>query len=252
MVRKADRLRLPDRPGRRVTVILFREPQFPGHGPQDRGVLRGVSRGRKAIGTAPSQRWGAHLCVEGPASGDGRSRGHGARGGRRNVLRIRSSAQLSAAGAIRSLGTYRCFPIMRACSDRITSPFIVEARNEPCFYSCPGGLFVLAPLLRRLGVIFRPGEWYEGLAKPSWRPPNWLFAPVWTILYISIAVSGWMVWRMSGLAGAAVPLAIFAVQLALNAAWTPIFSACTGLTWPFTKSLFFGFQSRPPSRCFSH
>jgi benzodiazapine receptor len=78
-------------------------------------------------------------------------------------------------------------------------------------------------LAASMGVIFRPGEWYEGLAKPSWRPPNWLFAPVWTILYISIAVSGWMVWRVSGLAGAAVPLAIFAVQLALNAAWTPIF-----------------------------
>lgn len=73
------------------------------------------------------------------------------------------------------------------------------------------------------GAVFRPGDWYERLAKPSWRPPNWLFAPVWTILYLTIAVSGWLVWRKSGFAGAALPLAIYLVQLVLNAAWTPIF-----------------------------
>ena len=73
-----------------------------------------------------------------------------------------------------------------------------------------------------MGAIFRPGEWYEALAKPSWRPPNWLFAPVWACLYISIAVSGWLVWRVSG-PGSTVALAVFALQLALNAAWTPIF-----------------------------
>jgi benzodiazapine receptor len=73
-----------------------------------------------------------------------------------------------------------------------------------------------------MGAIFRPGEWYEALAKPSWRPPNWLFAPVWACLYISIAVSGWLVWRVSA-PGSTVALAVFALQLALNAAWTPIF-----------------------------
>ena len=64
---------------------------------------------------------------------------------------------------------------------------------------------------------------YEQLAKPSWRPPNRLFAPVWTVLYITIAVSGWLVWREAGFAGATVPLTIYAVQLVLNAAWTPLF-----------------------------
>jgi tryptophan-rich sensory protein len=61
------------------------------------------------------------------------------------------------------------------------------------------------------------------LAKPTWRPPNWLFAPVWTVLYFTIAISGWLVWREAGFAGAALPLAIYALQLVLNAAWTPIF-----------------------------
>lgn len=73
------------------------------------------------------------------------------------------------------------------------------------------------------GVIFRPGDWYRHLEKPNWRPPDWLFAPVWTVLYASIALSGWLVWRESGIAGAALPLAIYGVQLLLNAAWTPIF-----------------------------
>jgi translocator protein len=73
------------------------------------------------------------------------------------------------------------------------------------------------------GAMFPPGDWYERLAKPSWRPPNWLFAPTWTVIYLTIAVSGWMVWRKSGFTGAALPLAIYLLQLVLNAAWTPIF-----------------------------
>ena len=73
------------------------------------------------------------------------------------------------------------------------------------------------------GAFFRPGEWYERLKKPSWRPPNRLFAPVWTVLYVMIAVSGWLVWREAGFAGAALPLAVYALQLVFNAAWTPLF-----------------------------
>jgi len=84
--------------------------------------------------------------------------------------------------------------------------------------------FIAACFLAALtGALFRPGDWYEQLAKPSWRPPNWLFAPVWTVLYVTIAVSGWLVWREAGFAGAALPLAIYALQLGLNAAWTPLF-----------------------------
>ena len=73
------------------------------------------------------------------------------------------------------------------------------------------------------GAFFQPGEWYERLKKPSWRPPNRLFAPVWTVLYVMIAVAGWLVWREAGFAGAALPLAVYALQLVLNAAWTPLF-----------------------------
>jgi benzodiazapine receptor len=78
-------------------------------------------------------------------------------------------------------------------------------------------------LAASMGALFRPGDWYARLAKPSWRPPNRLFAPVWSVLYLTIAVSGWLVWRDSGFAASALPLAVYAVQLVLNAAWTPIF-----------------------------
>jgi benzodiazapine receptor len=85
------------------------------------------------------------------------------------------------------------------------------------------GFVGASSLAAAMGAVFRPGDWYEQLIKPSWRPPNWLFAPVWSVLYLAIAVSGWLVWRKSGLAGAALPLAIYLLQLILNAAWTPIF-----------------------------
>jgi translocator protein len=71
--------------------------------------------------------------------------------------------------------------------------------------------------------MFRPGDWYERLTKPSWRPPNQLFAPVWSVLYLMIAVSGWLIWRETGFVGATLPLAIYALQLVLSAAWTPLF-----------------------------
>src|SRR3954447_89266 len=73
------------------------------------------------------------------------------------------------------------------------------------------------------GRLFRPGEWYEGLKKPSWRPPNRLFAPVWTVLYLMIAVAGWLIWREAGFEGAGLALAVYALQLTFNAAWTPLF-----------------------------
>jgi len=84
--------------------------------------------------------------------------------------------------------------------------------------------FMAACFLAALtGAFFRPGNWYERLKKPSWRPPNRLFAPVWTTLYVTIAISGWLIWREVGFAGATLPLAVYALQLLLNAAWTPLF-----------------------------
>ena len=66
-------------------------------------------------------------------------------------------------------------------------------------------------------------NWYAGLAKPSWTPPDWIFGPVWSVLYLSMAVAAWLVWRQTGLAGAAVPTALFGIQLLLNTLWSWLF-----------------------------
>jgi len=63
--------------------------------------------------------------------------------------------------------------------------------------------------------------WYVFLAKPSFNPPNWLFMPAWTTLYVLMAVAAWRVWRQTGWRSRA--LALWLVQLALNAAWSVIF-----------------------------
>ncbi len=69
--------------------------------------------------------------------------------------------------------------------------------------------------------IFEPGSWYEQLVKPSWTPPNRVFAPVWTALYVGIAVAGWLVWRRTGRMVAA--LQFWLAQLVLNWMWSFLF-----------------------------
>ncbi len=73
------------------------------------------------------------------------------------------------------------------------------------------------------GAFSRPGEWYAALEKPIWNPPAWIFGPVWTLLYILMAVAAWTVWRRGGFAAQRWPLGLFLLQLLLNAAWTPLF-----------------------------
>jgi tryptophan-rich sensory protein len=85
------------------------------------------------------------------------------------------------------------------------------------------GFIAVCTVAAASGAIFKPGDWYTRLAKPSWVPPKWLFPIAWSLLYAIIAVSGWMVWKQAGLAGAALAFAIFGVQLALNAGWSAVF-----------------------------
>ena len=74
-----------------------------------------------------------------------------------------------------------------------------------------------------LGARFLPDEWYRHLNKPTWNPPNFIFAPVWSILYLLMAAAAWLVWRRYGLGDALVPLILFVAQLLLNATWTWLF-----------------------------
>lgn len=66
-------------------------------------------------------------------------------------------------------------------------------------------------------------EWYGQLEKPSWTPPSWLFGPVWTALYLAMAIAAWRVWRKGGWAEQRRPLTLFLVQLFLNLLWSGLF-----------------------------
>lgn len=74
-----------------------------------------------------------------------------------------------------------------------------------------------------IGSRFLPGDWYVSLVKPSWNPPDSVFAPVWTILYVLMGVSAWLVWRKAGFSGAPGALGLFIVQLILNSLWSYLF-----------------------------
>ncbi|MFJ9663607.1 TspO/MBR family protein [Streptomyces sp. NPDC101219] len=67
------------------------------------------------------------------------------------------------------------------------------------------------------------GSTYRSLDRPAWAPPSWLFGPVWTVLYATIAFSAWLVLRHRPLAAARKEMAFWGLQLALNLAWTPLF-----------------------------
>lgn len=71
-----------------------------------------------------------------------------------------------------------------------------------------------------IGYLTAPGAWYANLAKPRFNPPNWMFAPVWTVLYVLIAVVGWRTLDRDGSSRA---MKLWWVQLALNFLWSPIF-----------------------------
>jgi benzodiazapine receptor len=67
------------------------------------------------------------------------------------------------------------------------------------------------------------GGWYVTLLKPPWTPPNWLFGPVWSLLYLAMAIAAWLVWRREGFPHGASALNLFGVQLVLNVCWSAIF-----------------------------
>ncbi|MDG1281672.1 MAG: tryptophan-rich sensory protein [Pseudorhodobacter sp.] len=76
-----------------------------------------------------------------------------------------------------------------------------------------------------IGASFTPGEWYRSLVRPSWTPPNWVFGPVWTVLYGMIGFVGARKWLRGG------AWSLWLIQLAVNLSWSPIFF---GLNLPAT------------------
>ena len=79
--------------------------------------------------------------------------------------------------------------------------------------------------------------WYAALVKPALNPPAWVFGPVWTVLYLMMAVAAWLVWRANGWRLARGALALFAGQLALNLAWSSIFFGLRSPGWAAVEVL---------------
>lgn len=71
-----------------------------------------------------------------------------------------------------------------------------------------------------IGTLTGPDQWFETLQKPAFNPPNWVFAPAWSTLYVVIAVAGRRWWERDS---HSLPMALWWLQLVLNFTWTPIF-----------------------------
>ncbi len=72
------------------------------------------------------------------------------------------------------------------------------------------------------------GDWYQTLRKPTFNPPDWLFTPVWSVLFLMIALGGWMAWRAAAGRQRRAVVSSFGVQLGLNCLWSILFF---GLQW---------------------
>lgn len=100
----------------------------------------------------------------------------------------------------------------------------------------PAGWLTLLPFLAAVAAVAVLGglaassssETYRALDLPPFAPPSWLFGPVWTVLYVMIAVAGWLAWRADAGPRA---LALWGGQLLLNLAWTPLFFAADLYVW---------------------
>lgn len=85
------------------------------------------------------------------------------------------------------------------------------------------GLNVLVSVCGGLLTAQSIATWYPALIKPDFNPPNWLFGPVWSLLYLMMAVAAWRVWRKAGWRDGGQSLALYGVQLAVNLAWSALF-----------------------------
>ena len=84
-------------------------------------------------------------------------------------------------------------------------------------------LCVLAGLIGSIFTVTGHGSWYSNINKPSFNPPNWLFGPVWTTLYILMGISLFLIWKQAKSKERNLAILIFLIQLVLNFAWSFIF-----------------------------
>ncbi len=90
-------------------------------------------------------------------------------------------------------------------------------------YLTLGGFILAVMAVASSGALFKPVSWDRALKKPAWNPPAWVFGAGWSVLYLMIAVSGWLVWENAGEGQLLLPMTVYAVQLILNAIWSGLF-----------------------------
>jgi len=90
------------------------------------------------------------------------------------------------------------------------------------FVAATAGVAALGTIVMR-GRGNPKGLWFRALRKPKFQPPNYVFGPVWTVLYSAIAYAGYRIWRAPDSKQRSAALGLWAAQLILNGAWTPLF-----------------------------
>ncbi len=104
-------------------------------------------------------------------------------------------------------------------------------------------VLVSVMLVSAFGAQFGAGEWYAELAKPDWNPPSWVFAPVWSLLYLMMALAAWLVWNAPhpdpGNPGPhpsrAAAIGFWGIQLVLNGAWSWLFFGLERPGWALAE-----------------
>lgn len=124
----------------------------------------------------------------------------------------------------------------------------IASLREDARMDAPARPHPLLGLVAWLALVFAAGaagaiasanapSFYAELARPAWAPPPGVFGPVWSVLYLLMGVSAWLVWKQPGPAVRRTALTFFIVQLALNAAWSWLFFAWRLGAWAFADVL---------------
>ncbi len=151
--------------------------------------------------------------------------------------RIRQTAEFDPVGLTGMAYWYAVYPLHEFVFGGMLNGIATTARQSavPAASWRPSALRQVAWLIGFIAVCFASaglgaaatstsvGGWYQTLVKPSWNPPAWLFGPVWSALYLMMAVAAWIVWRGHGWSAARTALIWFGIQLALNVLWSFLF-----------------------------
>jgi tryptophan-rich sensory protein len=116
--------------------------------------------------------------------------------------------------------------VRRAFAESARTPPALRGRRSAAALALLLGATLLVGALGGVANGESVRTWYPTIAKPAWTPPAWPFGPVWTSLYVAMAVAAWRAVARDGVLEARLPLALFGLPLALNGAWSwPFFGA---------------------------